>query len=275
MLPHSFARRTMASRSGVLTPTYEMGAHEEATFGRGARHCRRHHCDRSCLAGRRDQSRELLERKVQVAATDNCLHGAGVTASTEMPSDLAAFVAGEARDRIVRSSFFGFFDTESYQRYGYQRPPGVPNSLAVKSPDVSSLESCSKKGHAAVGNLELTTEATVLPNGGPVLPLADSRYQQAVGAWRKCMTAHGYDYSDPRAPLSDPQWRDHPIVSPVPPSAEIATAIADVQCKVSTNLVGIAVAVQSAYDQLYINSHASQLTAFRDQVQGYLRNATK
>ena len=50
-------------------------------------------------------------------------------------------------------------------------------------------------------------------------------------------------------------------------TAQIATATADVQCKISTNLIGVAMAVQTAYDQQYIDAHTDQLAAYRERLQ--------
>ncbi|MDQ4504159.1 hypothetical protein [Sinomonas sp. ASV322] len=56
-------------------------------------------------------------------------------------------------------------------------------------------------------------------------------------------------------------------------STEIAAAVADVQCKISTNLVGIGAALQTAYDQEYIAKHRAALDAFAADWDGYLRRA--
>lgn len=128
------------------------------------------------------------------------------------------------------------------------------------------VQTCEKAGNDAIHDLNLVTDEQILPDGGPLLANTDSRFRNAVSKWSECMAKAGYHYDDPVAPLVDKKW-DRPVGedgSQAPPSAaEIATATADVKCKMSTDLVGTAIAVQSAYDQQYIQSHRDQLAAFR------------
>jgi glutamate racemase len=53
----------------------------------------------------------------------------------------------------------------------------------------------------------------------------------------------------------------------------VAAATADVQCKISTNLVGVAQAVQAATDQVYIGMHATQLATYKNHLQDEIRAA--
>ncbi|MCL2483519.1 MAG: hypothetical protein FWF43_08935, partial [Propionibacteriaceae bacterium] len=46
--------------------------------------------------------------------------------------------------------------------------------------------------------------------------------------------------------------------------------VADMNCKISTNLVGVAVAVQSAYDQVYIDSHRDALNTWKQKLDALL-----
>ena len=105
-----------------------------------------------------------------------------------------------------------------------------------------------------------------LPDGGPAVPSGDPAYVQAVRKWSACMSEHGYTYPDPQAALNDGKWHDDRMADKAS-AAQIATATADVQCKMSTNLIGVAVAVHAAYDQQYIDAHADQLTAYRERLQ--------
>ncbi len=56
---------------------------------------------------------------------------------------------------------------------------------------------------------------------------------------------------------------------------ELATATADLTCKQKTDLMGVAIAVQSAYDRQYIASHASALDAFKKQLEDRVNKATQ
>jgi hypothetical protein len=82
------------------------------------------------------------------------------------------------------------------------------------------------------------------------------------------MKKKGYSYRDPLAAVGDVQWR-----SSVSGQAEMATATADVQCKISTNLVGVAQAVQAATDEIYIERHTTALASFKSKLQGEIAAA--
>lgn len=220
-------------------------------------------------------SKQILQlMQVRDAAISRCLDAHGTTSDLRLPDDAAAFVAGQERDRTVRSNLWGFFDTSNASRYGYERPPGVPVQLAERAPLVASSAQCYQVGDAAIGGVELTSEMTALPGRGPRQPTDDSRYVAAVGKWSACMAEAGFSYSDPIAALTDRRWAAR---SPAGPTTrlEIATAQADVQCKITTNLVGISVAVQDAYDNLYIRAHHSQLLDFERLLRTCLAKPTK
>jgi hypothetical protein len=96
----------------------------------------------------------------------------------------------------------------------------------------------------------------------------DNRQHAAVAAWSTCMQARGYRYSSIWEP-NDANW-------PRPPGAEeIATAKADVDCKVQTNLAGIWLAVESAYQRREIERHSQELTALRRYLDNVVRNSAR
>jgi len=84
------------------------------------------------------------------------------------------------------------------------------------------------------------------------------------------MRDKGFDYPDPRAAVFDQQWQSSQANGSGVTPQEIATAVADMDCKVSTNLVGWAVAVQSAYDQAYIDSHRDALDRWQNLISDFL-----
>jgi hypothetical protein len=105
-----------------------------------------------------------------------------------------------------------------------------------------------------------------LPDGGPKVPPTDPRIVDANARWSDCMKSKGFSYASPWAAYFDPKWRSMPrpgTLSRTHTPQEIATATADQDCKLSTNLMGIAVAVEAAYDKQYIDSHAAALSAFK------------
>jgi hypothetical protein len=97
---------------------------------------------------------------------------------------------------------------------------------------------------------------------------ADSRVRNAMAAWSQCMGNGGYDYST----IWEPNDRDWP--RPAGPE-ETATAQTDVQCKLGTNLVGIWVAVESAYQMRQIEEHSEDPAHIESYLDVIYRNATE
>jgi len=77
------------------------------------------------------------------------------------------------------------------------------------------------------------------------------------------MKDSGFDYPTPREAIAE----NYQMAAN---DRARAVAVADVKCKLSTNLVGVAVAVQSAYDQEYIDTHVDQLAALQVYIADFL-----
>lgn len=86
------------------------------------------------------------------------------------------------------------------------------------------------------------------------------------------MKSRGFSYATPWDAYSDPRWISVSASTEHSPD-EIATAQADMSCKDSTNLVGMAVAVESAYDTRYINSRHDDLMKIRKNLELRVDNA--
>ena len=97
---------------------------------------------------------------------------------------------------------------------------------------------------------------------------SDSRVTAAFARWSDCMNSSGFHYSTPMDANNDPKW-----ATSNPSAAEIAVARADVRCKQSTNLTGVRMAVDTAYQNhvMLVNSHA--LGSLRLAQQAELRSA--
>ncbi len=83
----------------------------------------------------------------------------------------------------------------------------------------------------------------------------DSRVQNAFSAWSACMAEAGYHYADPLATAADPSFAE--TVN----GQQIAVALADIDCKASTNLVGIWYTIESAYQRRAIDADPSTYAA--------------
>jgi hypothetical protein len=94
----------------------------------------------------------------------------------------------------------------------------------------------------------------------------DSRVRAASDAWSACMKQSGYDYADIWAP-NDREWPEPAT------SEEIATARTDVRCKQESNLAGIWLAVEVAYQVRLIDGRAEELDEVKKAIDVRLRNA--
>lgn len=218
------------------------------------------------------------------ALKTKCVNEHGVTGAfsfvpaggNDSGATVAAFVRGLSSDRVKRSELWGFFDPDSASQYGYRVAPTEPGGLNEKSPDGTSpdvMRQCTESARTAFGGKDWSSYASPhrLPGGGPVEASKDSRWIAAAGRWSQCMKEAGYSYQFPTDAIGDSRWRSGGEAASVS-SAQIAAATADVRCKVSTNLVGVGVAVQSAYDKQYLDSNGPAVQAY---VAGYRRLAEK
>jgi hypothetical protein len=109
------------------------------------------------------------------------------------------------------------------------------------------------------------------PTLGSVTPENDPRLVAAEAAWSTCMKEKGFDYPSPAEASHQDKWSKGPD-QPVS-EEERATARADTQCKLATNLVGIFKAVAVAYEKRWIEDNAPLLAEVRNRRDELLRRA--
>ncbi|WP_026423475.1 hypothetical protein [Actinokineospora inagensis] len=98
----------------------------------------------------------------------------------------------------------------------------------------------------------------------------DSRLIAAWANWSKCMDEAGYDYATPWDANDDGAWwKDQN-----PSDKEIATAKADVGCKEKTNVIGVNLAVETAYQSRLIEKNAEALKDYRVLLDNRIKEAT-
>ncbi len=100
---------------------------------------------------------------------------------------------------------------------------------------------------------ELTTQSEQLTE-------SDQRVSKAERVWSSCMKSKGFNFATPMAAQAA-AWPT------TPDSSEIATAVADVRCKARTQLPGIWLAVEAAYQRRLISGSESQLAELRIELQ--------
>jgi hypothetical protein len=107
--------------------------------------------------------------------------------------------------------------------------------------------------------LELASQAGMWTRGDPRI-LAVQRL------WSACMAARGYHYQS----VIQPEQRGWPR----PPNrAEIATAVADVSCKIRVNLPNTWLAVEAAYQRALIAANLGQLSQLQTSFNAILQRA--
>lgn len=118
-------------------------------------------------------------------------------------------------------------------------------------------------GPQAQADLNLAGELT---DQSEQLTEADPRVRAVERSWQRCMKSRGFNFASPMA-AEAAAWPAEPDLT------EIATATADVQCKMSTNLPGIWLAVEAAYQHSLISSHESQLAQLNLELQAEVQRA--
>lgn len=225
---------------------------------------------------------------VNTEVMNRCLtsHGlSGGYAPADDPSQVPIFIAELASDNSVRNDLWGFFDTNTagYSRFGYKRPPSESGDIVVTMPkgphDV--VKACDAGANSplpggSASMPEFLVDIHSLPQRGPQVPLSDSRWLAAQKRWSKCMEAAGFaGYTTPLDAMFDKKWEPEydkrgSLGGGGASSEEVATATADIVCKQKTNLVGVGLAVQSAYDQQYIATNRQALGEYRTKITSYL-----
>jgi hypothetical protein len=102
----------------------------------------------------------------------------------------------------------------------------------------------------------------------------DNEIKRAARAWSACMAKNGYHAGDPNALAQQEQITlgqdgppgGGPIGPPPPPTAaqnraQIAMAVADANCTLTSDLAGIFFAVQASYEQQFVSANQQALTA--------------
>ncbi|MEV0391120.1 hypothetical protein [Nonomuraea sp. NPDC050643] len=179
---------------------------------------------------------------------------------------------------------YGLTDPADAAAYGYGLGPRDPAHQPPESPvlDPASIAVITGTGDEAPpgGCQEQTRKALAMAPAGadPALPQrlsrisfqrsrTDPRVRAAVEAWSDCMRAAGHAYATPFDPIADPAFRDGTS------EKELATARTDLACKKRTDLVGVWLSVESAYQRTMIAQNATALQGARRANQTTLRLA--
>jgi hypothetical protein len=104
---------------------------------------------------------EILQlENARYVAMNHCLSSKGVAGRFETPQAMSAFVAGQVKDRSVRSDLYGFFDVENASAHGYHRPASTPDVVFEMAPTgvpAAVVKECQAMGARALGGVESVT----------------------------------------------------------------------------------------------------------------------
>lgn len=148
---------------------------------------------------------------------------------------------------------YGVLEIRIAQQFGYHAPPGLLTPLDVEQQyDKRESGLSESQKEIAFGTDGCGYEATtrLQPAASPDPSLLDQLSREsleesqaeptvaaAIVSWRECVRRMGFDYQNPFAAISDPQWWTDDSVGPSP--QETAVAVADVSCKQQTGLIDL------------------------------------
>jgi hypothetical protein len=231
------------------------------------------------------------------SATARCIKTYGLPPIPTTSDDLDDV----ALQNRARNQLYGFFNPDVTATKGYDvtttisGPPVQPTEaeIAVLSGHSTTgavvatyhgksipAGGCHRVGMDAMGGNPPSPGSVIsLPDGGPPVPIGDPRVLSVDTRWSTCMKAKGYSYANPADAYTDAKWHPASADQPGPNTTlmreELATATADLTCKQKTDLMGVSIAVQSAYDKQYIASHDNALDAFKKQLDDRVNKAAQ
>ena len=225
----------------------------------------------------------LAPEESEEALASACMTDAGYPDSGTVPFGIRLGSANLAFSQPWGA--WGYLGVAEAQQYGFRTPAG--SALTALGIDTSglgtnpaTLPQAEQNAIAKCATIEQNFTNAV-QNGAlaGIDTLSNDIYNEvekdeavssATGAWKDCMSRNGYGFSQPgdvffselqamtggkrQIDPSDP-------ISTAANQAQIATAVTDADCSLSTGLAGIYFAVQASYEQQIVSANASALAA--------------
>ncbi|WP_250030818.1 hypothetical protein [Paractinoplanes maris] len=229
-----------------------------------------------------DEQQKKLDTAVTAIGRD-CLRRFGLAWPENRPAALDGTPRNARRYAVVEPA--------KAKTIGYHPPATAPRPVAQEKPSAEAMNVWAGRGEqtfrgqpvpaggcAGEAVRQLTRGA---PEADPGIAerlqletykqtKADSRVVRVFAEWSRCMRAKGYSYPDPYAAAGDQRWQ----TARADP-AEITVATADVACKAETNLAGVMLAVETAYQNRVAAQQADKLAAIKAYFETELANADR
>ena len=184
---------------------------------------------------------------------------------------------------------WGYVGVSLAQQYGFSQPgagPG-PSAGSFASQPIAVQEAGNKCANIILdfNDHEFSTSLAgieTMNNEISTDVIQDAEFKKATAAWSKCMAKNGYTASDPNAFAQAQEQRfevtpgSTPTPFPTQNQSQIAMAVTDAQCTVSSDLAGIYFAVQADYEQQFVTANQQALNvAVRRYKADYAKELTK
>lgn len=210
-----------------------------------------------------DTGRVILAREILV---HECMRDRDADATS--PPDAAA-IEQDARNRIKdlgprgNKRRYGITQPLEAATYGFHLPSTVERTARpVSAKGRPPSAHCVQQADKALEETNLATPALVreISRDSFEKSLADPSVVDALRQWSDCMKAGGYDYATPMAAMETFDLSSA-TVSPT----EIATATADVDCKLRVGLISTWQNVESSLQQTALRGHEQALRDIAEQ----------
>jgi hypothetical protein len=179
-----------------------------------------------------------------------------------------------ARPRHKNAGYLDWQADLQVEKYGYTGPPERPmESAGYTGYSVSDEQMVVLRGRRRKQALFM------LADGAAQDAYTDRRIRDAERVWSDCMLDAGFDYPGPVAAAGDPRWGDNAATDQFPKPrgtrAEIATAVADEECRMDTNYYGVRQAAYRDSQHRIILKNQARLDRIKIINQAQIKNARK
>ncbi len=217
-------------------------------------------------------------------ASGGCGHGRRLRAAgrthSSVPSDGCAGGALTARRdaRAGHPAIRGLMEMGVAERFGYHPLPLAPEQAAREEVWAVRANLSAPEQQAAYGSgdggsgCRSQAEARLREDAPEVDPDALNAYSgrafeasfdvpevvEVVAERSACMDSAGFDYAEPFDAFDDPAW----AASEHPSEREIRAAVADVRCKLETDLIGVWSSAEHDIQNTLIDAHPEEFAGF-------------